>query len=316
LNKQSLHPLRGIITAMVTPLDENHNLDEKGLERLIEHLIGGGVHGIFVLGTTGEAPNLPYDVRSALIEQACKLAGSRVPVIVGITDTSYRDAIRMAIKSHESGAFAVVAAPPYYFEVGQADLLHYFKRLASELPLPLFVYNAPLNTHLRLEPATVIKAAAESNIIGYKDSGLNMGSFHAVREGVRSMPEFTLLVGPEDLLAESVLMGAHGGMAGGSNVWPQLYVALYEAAAAHDLSRVDALQQQVMHFSDAVYRAAEHTANPLRGMKAALSVLGICGTHVTPPLRPYSSREYDRVQKYLRTVDVFAAPLNPRPTPV
>jgi 4-hydroxy-tetrahydrodipicolinate synthase len=308
LNKQSLHPLRGIITAMVTPLDENLNLDEKGLKRLIEHLIGGGVHGIFVLGTTGEAPHLPYEVRSALIEQACKLAGSRVPVIVGITDTSYRDAIRIAIKSYECGAFAVVAAPPYYFEVGQADLLHYFKRLASESPLPLFLYNAPLNTHLRLEPATVIKAAAEPNVIGYKDSGLNMGSFHAVREGVRSMPEFTLLVGPEDLLAEAVLMGAHGGMAGGSNVWPQLYVALYEAAAARDLNRVAALQRQVMQFNDAVYRSAEHTANPLRGMKAALSVLGICGTQVTPPLRPYSSAEYDRVQNYLRTVDVFAAP--------
>ena len=196
MNKQSVHPLRGVITAMVTPLDEDHNLDEKGLERLMEHLIGGGVHGIFVLGTTGEAPNLPYDVRSALIEQACKLAGSRVPVIVGITDTSYRDAIRMAIKSYESGAVAVVAAPPYYFQVGQADLLQYFKNLASDSPLPLFLYNAPLNTHLWLEPATVIKAATEPNIIGYKDSGLNMGYFHAVREGVRSLPEFSLLVGP------------------------------------------------------------------------------------------------------------------------
>jgi dihydrodipicolinate synthase/N-acetylneuraminate lyase len=190
---------------MVTPLDENLKLDEKGLERLIEHLIGGGVHGIFVLGTTGEAPNLPHNVRSALIERACKLAGSRVPVIVGITDTSYRDAIRMAIKSYECGASAVVAAPPYYFEVGQADLLHYFKRLAADSPLRLLLYNAPLNTHLWLEPATVIKAAAEPNIIGYKDSSLNMGSFHAVR--VRSLPEFSLLVGPDDLLVEAVLMG-------------------------------------------------------------------------------------------------------------
>src|SRR3984957_7736285 len=120
------HPLRGVITAMVKPLDQDLNLDEKGLERLVEHLISGGVHGIFILGTTGEAPNLPYDVRSALIEQACKQAGSRVPVIVGITDTSYRDAIRMANKSYESGAFAVVAAPPYYFEFWQCDLLHYF----------------------------------------------------------------------------------------------------------------------------------------------------------------------------------------------
>ena len=80
-------PLRGVITAMVTPLDQDLNLEQEGLEGLVEHLIAGGVHGIFILGTTGEAPNLPYDVRFSVIEQTCKLAGTRVPVIVGITDT-------------------------------------------------------------------------------------------------------------------------------------------------------------------------------------------------------------------------------------
>lgn len=176
-------PLRGVITAMVTPLDQDLNLDEEGLERLVEHLIEGGVHGIFILGTTGEAPNLPYDVRFAVIEQTCKLAGTRVPVIVGITDTSHKDAIRMAAKSYEFGALAVVAAPPYYFQVTQADLLDYFKRLALESPLPLFLYNAPLNTHHWIEVETVIQLAAEANVAGLKDSGLEMGYFHAVREG-------------------------------------------------------------------------------------------------------------------------------------
>ena len=118
-----------------------------------------------------------------------------------------------------------------------------------------------------------------------------MGYFHAVREGLRALPDFSLLVGPDDLLAEAVLMGAHGGMAGGSNVWPRLFVALYEAAAADDLNRVSALQQQAMQFDNAVYRSADHTANPLRGMKCALSLLGICSTDVTPPFRPYSSKE-------------------------
>jgi dihydrodipicolinate synthase/N-acetylneuraminate lyase len=83
-----------------------------------------------------------------------------VPVIVGITDTSYQDALRMAVKSYECGALAVVAAPPYYYQVSQADLLQYFKSLAAESPLPLFLYNAPLNTHLWLEVATVIRPPA------------------------------------------------------------------------------------------------------------------------------------------------------------
>jgi 4-hydroxy-tetrahydrodipicolinate synthase len=288
---------------MVTPLDQNLSLDQKGLERLIEHLIAGGVHGIFILGTTGEAPNLPYSVRSELIEQSCRLAGSRVPVIVGITDTSYRDAIRMATKAYESGALAVVAAPPYYFQVGQADLLQYFKQMAADSPLPLFLYNAPLNTRLWIDVPTVIEAAAEPNIVGLKDSGLNMGYFHAVREGVRSRPDFSLLVGPDDLLAEAVLLGAHGGMAGGSNVNPRLFVDLYDAAAARDLDRVAALHQQMIQFDNAVYRAAEDPHNPLRGLKAALSVMGICGTAMTPPLRPISNAERDGIGQYLQEVE-------------
>lgn len=297
-------PLRGIITAMVTPLDEDLNLDPKGLERLIEHLIDGGVHGIFILGTTGEAPNLPYNVRSALIQQTCEIAGSRVPVIVGITDTSYQDALRMAAEAYEYGAAAVVAAPPYYYQVGQADLLQYFKRLASDSPLPLFLYNAPLNTHLWLEVATAIEASAEPNIVGLKDSGLNMGYFHAVREGVRSLPDFSLLVGPDDLLAEAVLLGAHGGMAGGSNVRPRLFVELYEAAVAQDVRRVAALHEQVIQFDNAVYRSADDPHNPVRGLKAALSILGICSAALTPPLRPTSRGERERIQQYLREVDL------------
>jgi 4-hydroxy-tetrahydrodipicolinate synthase len=314
LNSKLPRPLRGVITAMVTPLREDLTLDEKGLERLIEHLIGGGVHGIFILGTTGEAPNLPYSVRSALIEQTCKRVASRVPVIVGITDTSYQDALRMAAKSYECGALAVVAAPPYYYQVPQPDLLQYFKSLASQSPLPLFLYNAPLNTHLGLDIATVIQAADEPNIAGLKDSGLNMGYFHAVREGVKGRADFSFLVGPDDLLAEAVLLGAHGGMAGGSNVWPRLFVALYEAAVAHDVSRVAALQQQAVQFDNAVYRSSDHTANPLRGLKCALSLMGICSTDLTPPLRAYADKERNRVQQYLREVDVLSVPMMPAAT--
>lgn len=308
MNHKLPRPLRGVITAMVTPLDQHLNLDQKALERLIEHLIGGGVHGIFILGTTGEAPNLPYNVRSALIEQTCKLASSRVPVIVGITDTSYTGALRMAAKAYDCGALAVVAAPPYYFQASQPDLLHYFKTLAAQSPLPLFLYNAPLNTHQWIDTETVLSLAGEPNIVGLKDSGLNMGYFHSAREGLKAFPEFSLLVGPDDLLAESVLLGGHGGMAGGSNVWPRLFVHLYEAAVAQDGNKIAVLHQQAVQFDNAVYRAAAHPANPLRGLKCALSLMGICSDDLTLPLRPYSREERERVEKYLHQVDLLALP--------
>jgi 4-hydroxy-tetrahydrodipicolinate synthase len=292
-----------VITAMVTPLkNEDLSLDRKGLARLIEHLIQGGVHGIFILGTTGEAPSLPYDLRSEVMEQSCEMVAGRVPVLVGITDTSYAEAVRTAVKAQACGAAAVVAAPPYYFQVTQGDLLVYFRNLAAASPLPLYLYNAPLNTHAWIEVATALATVGEPNIVGIKDSGLTMGYFHAVREGVRHMPEFSLLVGPDELLAEAVLMGAHGGMAGGSNVWPRLFVDLYEAAVARDVDRVSRLQQKVIQFGNAVYRSAAHTANPTRGLKCALSVMGICGDALAQPLQRYSSQERAVVEQYLRGV--------------
>src|SRR3972149_2815409 len=131
-------PLRGIIVPMVTPLLDRDTLDVAGLERLIEHILAGGVHGLFVLGTTGEAPSLSYARRFELIERVCAQVQWRVPVLVGITDTSFVESVRIACKAKEAGAQAVVLAPPYYFPAGQPELLEYLQHLTPELPLQLF----------------------------------------------------------------------------------------------------------------------------------------------------------------------------------
>ncbi len=89
-------PLKGIIPPMITPLTENGDLDTDGLERLIEHLIAGGVHGIFLLGTNGEGPSLTYALRKELISKACKIIDKRDPILVGITDTSFEGSIDIA----------------------------------------------------------------------------------------------------------------------------------------------------------------------------------------------------------------------------
>ncbi len=107
-------PLRGIIPPMVTPLLDRDTLDVPGLERLIEHILRGGVHGLFVLGTTGEAPSLSHRLRRELVERTCRQVNDRVPVLVGITDTAFVESVQMACIAAEAGASAVVLAPPYY----------------------------------------------------------------------------------------------------------------------------------------------------------------------------------------------------------
>src|SRR6056300_1972343 len=144
--------INGIITPMVTPLlFDNVSLDVKSTETLIEHIISGGVHGLFILGTTGEATNLSYKTRIELIIESCKIVNNRIPVFVGITDTSIEESIALAAVSKKAGAAAVVAAPPYYYGLGQIELYKYYCSLAEQLPLPLYLYNMPLHTKTNID---------------------------------------------------------------------------------------------------------------------------------------------------------------------
>jgi len=234
-------PIRGIIPPMITPLLDAATLDDQGLARLIEHILAGGVHGLFVLGTTGEGPSLPYALRRTLVSAVCALVRRRVPVLVGITDTAHGELIAMARHAADAGASAVVVAPPPYFTTTQSELLGYLQRVAAALPLPVILYNMPSHTKVFIEAETVRRAADSPNVIGLKDSSGNLAYFHQVQLLLSDRPDFTLLVGPEELLAGSVLLGGHGGVNGGANVLPELYVSLFNAAAAGDLTRVRAL---------------------------------------------------------------------------
>ncbi len=288
-------PLQGIITAMVTPLRDQTTLDIEGLERLIEHLISGGVHGLFPLGTTGEASALPMELRMEVVERTCRQAAGRVPVVVCVTDTSLVEATRLALKARECGAFAISTAPPNYYSITQDEILRYVEKLASESGMPLLLYNAPGNTHHTIAPCTVYRAAQIENVVGLKDSGMSMSYFHEIAALLADRNDFSRLVGPEELLAECVLLGGHGGMAAGSNIDPRLFVDLYNAAVAGDMSQVVPLHQQAVAFGRAIY----HGNNPLRGLKCGLGLLGICSTTLSDPLADYSAEESTAVQQYI-----------------
>src|SRR5579872_3033347 len=125
-------PLRGIIPPMVTPLAREDELDRGGLERLIEHMIHGGVHGLFVCGTTGEGPSLSYRIRREIIRATCQQARERVPVLVGILDTSKTEMLAMARFAADAGAAAIVLGPPFYAPLSQLDLVRCVTTFAAE----------------------------------------------------------------------------------------------------------------------------------------------------------------------------------------
>jgi len=297
-------PLRGIIPPMITPLLDRDTLDAAGLERLIEHILAGGVHGLFILGTTGEAPSLSYRLRYELIERTCDQVKGRVPVLVGITDTSFVESVNVACKARDAGAQAVVLAPPYYFPAGQVELLEYLKHLTPDLPLPLFLYNMPSYTKLVFEPETIRAAADFPGVAGIKDSSGNMIYFRQLQDLLKDHPDFSLLMGQEELLAEVVLLGGHGGVCGGANLVPKLYVDLYNAAYSKDLSKVQSLHKKVMQLSNNIYNVGRFESSYLKGLKCALSCMGICSDFLAEPFHRFRRAEHKRVQRYIKELGI------------
>jgi len=293
-------PLRGIVPPMITPLLGPDTLDSAGLERLVEHILAGGVDGLFILGTTGEAPALSYRLRVELITRTCRLVGSRVPVLVGITDCSQSGSMEIACAAANAQAAALVLAPPFYFPASQAELTGYFERLIAQLPLPVFLYNQPGNTRHVIGTELARRLAELPAVLGIKDSSLDMIYFHKLIRLFRDRPEFTLLVGPEELMVEAVLLGGHGGMCGGANICPSLYVDAYRAAAAGDLQRANRLQQRIIDISATVYRVAQDESSYLRGLKCAVSLKGICGDFMAEPIQAFG--EADRAEVRRRMV--------------
>lgn len=283
---------------MVTPLNADGGLDVKGLEKLIEHLINGGVHGIFLLGTNGEAPSLSYALRKELITKACKYIRGRVPVLVGITDTSFSGSLDIAAHSKEAGADAVVVAPPYYLPISQEEMVDYLERLIPQLSLPVMMYNMPSCTKLHLSLETV-KKAKELGAIGIKDSSGDMSYFYSLIDAFKETPEFSIIVGTELFLPETILYGGHGAVAGGANFLPELFVDLYNASVANNLEVIKILRNKVAFVNRTIYCVGKNASRITKGIKCALSVMDICEDHMALPLRKFENRERQKVKEFL-----------------
>ncbi|HEY1082959.1 MAG TPA: dihydrodipicolinate synthase family protein [Prosthecobacter sp.] len=299
-------PLRGIIPPLVTPLSGRDTLDVAGLERLVEHLISGGVHGLFILGTTGEAPSLSYRLRRELIERTCLLVKGRVPVLVGITDTAFVESVNLARYSAEKGASAVVTAPPYYFPAAPPELQEYIQDLVAEMPLPMFLYNMPGLTKVSFDIELVRRALDMPGICGVKDSSCDMIYFHRLIEVARQRPEWSILVGPEELTAEAVLLGGHGGINGGANLHPSLYVKMYEAAAAQDLPLTRQLHAEVMRLAGSIYTVGRHKSAIIKGIKCGLSLLNICDDHMAEPFQRFRESERGIIRERLQSLGLIS----------
>ena len=295
--------LSGLIPPMVTPLDEKRRLDKKGTKNMVNHLLKGGVDGIFLLGTTGEGPHLSYAIREELVKTVCRLVKGRVPVLVGITETDMDDAVAFASKCKAYGAAAVVAAPPYYFKLTQAECVAWFTEMADRLPLPLVVYDMPAHTDTVIEPATIAKLAAHPNIIAMKDSSSIIALFNKFRVALEPYAEkFSLFMGPDEAMGEAVLLGADGGVCTGANLWPAQFKAMCLAAKAGDVEKVRRLQRFTTMSSYLLYGLGQGQIGFLKGVKCALAEMGLIQNVLAAPFTPFEGADRRKVRAALKTL--------------
>lgn len=298
-------PLCGIIPPLVTPLKDNETLDVESLENLIEHLINGGVHGLFILGTTGEEQSLSYHLRQQMIIESARINHGRLPLLVCITDTSIVESIKLAKVAAECGADGVVSAPPYYFATGQPELAQFYEELVPQLPLPVYLYNMPSHVKVSFAPDTVARIAKNPQVVGFKDSSANAVYFQSVMYKMQHRQDFAMLVGPEEITGECVLLGGHGGINGGANMFPELYVGMYNAAKAGDLQRVRELQQYIMQISTSIYTVGKHGSSYLKGLKCALSLLGVIKSDfVASPFYKFDEPEREKIRQALAALPI------------
>lgn len=280
--------LSGIVPPVVTSLLNGDQLDTTSVDRIAEHLIAGGVSGLFALGTTGEGPSLTYQIRYEMTERICDAAASRVPVLVGVTDSSLHESIHLAEHAAACGATAIVAAAPFYFPIDQDSIIAWFRQLADASPIPLLLYNMPSCVRVSLTTQTVVTLSTHENIAGVKDSSGDMNSFNQLCDRFRDA-DFLVFMGPEELVPEAVAAGADGAVTGGGNLLPDLYVRLFAASQANDSEEVCRLRDVVQQVYRQIYKDPHGDMQYLPALKTAMAVCGLCDELAAPPLQPVSA---------------------------
>jgi len=294
----------GVVVPMATPVTADGDIDEAAVCRVIDHLIAGGTHGVFVVGTTGEGPSIPQDMRKRLVEVAVRHTGGRAVTYAGIPDNCPKASIEAAKSYLELGIDAVVAHLPGYYPLNAADMLAFFEQLSDGIPGPVMMYNIPITTHMSIPLETVDMLSRRENIIGLKDSEKNAERMQQAAEMWKDRADFSHLCGSAVLSAAALLAGSDGIVPSTGNIAPQPYSDLYEAACDGDRRKAESLQEETNKISR-VYQAGRTLGQSLPALKVLMSEMGLCDDNVLPPLRRVTGPERARIVEEARKLGVL-----------
>lgn len=298
--------LRGIVPPILTPLTPDETVDTASLQRLTTFLLDNGVHGIWVMGTTGEFPCLDEEQRARAVAAVVEAVAGRVPVVANVSDCSTQLAIRHARRAAAAGADALAATPPYYYPHSMDEVVDHFRAIRAAVDRPLLIYNIPQTVKVRMEVGTTVRLAEEGTCVGIKDSQNDLQWFRAVALQTRSRaPQFRLLIGTASLIDAAIQVGGHGAIPGIANVAVRECVAAYEAAARGDFAAAAQAQEAALRY-EALGRIADGgspNAAIFSALKHTLVRWGVIAhPTVARPLRPLTADEQRRLEALLATL--------------
>ncbi len=285
--------LHGSIVAIVTPF-RNGQVDEGALRKLIEFQIESGTHGIVPCGTTGESPTLTHEEHEYVIELTVKAVKKRVPVIAGTGSNSTDEAIRLTRFAEKVGADAVLSVVPYYNKPTQEGLYLHFKQIASEVNIPIILYNIPGRSGVNMTPETIARLAKDcKNIVGVKEAtgSLQQASKILYLCGM----DFVLLSGEDAINFPLLAVGGKGFITVTANVAPKDVAELYNTFMRGEFSQSRELHYKLLPLNEAMFIET----NPIP-VKAALSIMGKIRGEFRLPLCPMAPANYEKLKTALK----------------
>lgn len=275
---------KGVIVPMITPLKDDYSIDRQSVGRIVGLMIKNGCSP-FIAGTTGEASSLSVQQKENLLEETVAQTNGKQLVYAGISSNCLPDSIEAAIKFADMGADVLVANLPSYYPLTDDFVLRYCETLADKSPKPLFIYNIPATTGYSIPLTILEKLSYHPNVAGLKDSERNQERLNEALNLWRDREDFAHLIGWAAMSAYALKNGSDGIVPSTGNFVPELYRELYLAVLNSEWEQAEALQQKTNDLS-ALYQKGRNLSESLAALKVIMSVKGICGTQMMPPIYP------------------------------
>ncbi len=286
----------GTGVALITPFNEDLSIDFDSLDKLINHIISGGVDFLVALGTTGEPATLTNEEKTSVIDFCIEKIDGRVPLIVGAGGNNTTKAIEEVKDLENKNIAGILSVSPYYNKPNQSGIFEHFKAIANATKLPIIIYNVPGRTGSNINADTTIKLANTcNNIVAVKEASGNFGQFMQI---LKNKPDnFALLSGDDGLTLPMISLGAKGVISVIANSHPREFCNLINAARTNNYKTAQTEQFKLIDYINLLFEEGSPT-----GVKAALEIMGICNKHVRLPLAPASEELYIKLQEQLNDI--------------